>query len=307
MALAGVVGIVAAQGFSDTQPLASKDPIWFTLSRQRDRHGGYDGLGHVHRLTSREPSGTLRERADRAEAEQQLRVDNARSHERARIAREMHDVLAHRISQVSMHAGALAYRDDLSPRRDPHQCRGHPGEGERGAQRPARGPGRAAGPRVMALVGPPYPPTDDLPALIEESREGGMHIEFTDLLEGEAGDAGRRGPNGLPDRPGGADQRSQTRAWCDGADPAQRIPGGRGRPAAPQLRGVRLGTSRTRLRPRPDRTVRTRGAPRRAPGAPQGRVRRSSSTAGYRGPHEHLEHQDPGSCSSTTIRWCDPP
>ena len=27
----------------------------------------------------------------------------------------MHDVLAHRMSLVAMHAGALAYRDDLTP------------------------------------------------------------------------------------------------------------------------------------------------------------------------------------------------
>ena len=41
---------------------------------------------------------SLRERAERAEAEQQLHVERARQQERARIAREMHDVLAHRIS-----------------------------------------------------------------------------------------------------------------------------------------------------------------------------------------------------------------
>ena len=33
--------------------------------------------------------------------------------ERAELAREMHDVLAHKISLIAMHAGALAYRDDL--------------------------------------------------------------------------------------------------------------------------------------------------------------------------------------------------
>ena len=41
---------------------------------------------------------SLRDRAPRAETEQQLRVEQARQQERARIAREMHDVLAHRIS-----------------------------------------------------------------------------------------------------------------------------------------------------------------------------------------------------------------
>ena len=56
---------------------------------------------------------TLKNRAERAEAEQELRTSQARANERARIAREMHDVLAHRISQVSMHASALAFRTDL--------------------------------------------------------------------------------------------------------------------------------------------------------------------------------------------------
>jgi signal transduction histidine kinase len=63
----------------------------------------------------RELVATLRDRAERAETEQALRVAQARSNERARIAREMHDVLAHRISLVAMHAGALGYRSDLTP------------------------------------------------------------------------------------------------------------------------------------------------------------------------------------------------
>lgn len=57
---------------------------------------------------------SLQDRAETAEREQALRVVQARVNERARIAREMHDVLAHRISLVAMHAGALAYRDDLT-------------------------------------------------------------------------------------------------------------------------------------------------------------------------------------------------
>lgn len=55
----------------------------------------------------------LRERAESVERERERDVQAAREAERLRIAREMHDVLAHRISIVSMHAGALTYRDDL--------------------------------------------------------------------------------------------------------------------------------------------------------------------------------------------------
>ncbi|MEU8402512.1 histidine kinase [Nonomuraea sp. NPDC048892] len=60
---------------------------------------------------------SLRERARRAEAEQGRRVAEARMAERRRLARDMHDVLAHRLSLVATHAGALEYRPDSSPDR----------------------------------------------------------------------------------------------------------------------------------------------------------------------------------------------
>src|SRR4029077_6026743 len=53
-----------------------------------------------------------RERLRHAQAEQQLRVEQARHGERTRIAREMHDVLAHRISLLSLHAGALEFHPE---------------------------------------------------------------------------------------------------------------------------------------------------------------------------------------------------
>jgi len=62
----------------------------------------------------RELLATLSERADRAEREQGLRVQQARVTERARIAREMHDALAHRLSLVALHAGALEYCQRLT-------------------------------------------------------------------------------------------------------------------------------------------------------------------------------------------------
>ena len=58
---------------------------------------------------------SLRERALRAEANQRLDEDKARLAERTRIAREMHDVLAHRISLMALHAGGLELRPDLPP------------------------------------------------------------------------------------------------------------------------------------------------------------------------------------------------
>ena len=49
-----------------------------------------------------------------AEREQLQRIEQAKLIERAKIAQEMHDVLAHRISLLSMLAGGLAYRTNLS-------------------------------------------------------------------------------------------------------------------------------------------------------------------------------------------------
>ncbi|RMB58941.1 sensor histidine kinase [Tessaracoccus antarcticus] len=57
----------------------------------------------------------LQERAEHAERTRTGDIERARMTERTRIAREMHDTLAHRLSLVSLHAGALEYRTNLSP------------------------------------------------------------------------------------------------------------------------------------------------------------------------------------------------
>ncbi len=56
---------------------------------------------------------SLHERVAQAEAAQHATAEQARLTERARIAGEMHDVLAHRVSLIALHAGALEIRPDL--------------------------------------------------------------------------------------------------------------------------------------------------------------------------------------------------
>lgn len=57
--------------------------------------------------TRRELIANLRERTARLERERDLEARNATAAERTRIAREMHDVVAHRVSLMVLHAGGL--------------------------------------------------------------------------------------------------------------------------------------------------------------------------------------------------------
>lgn len=60
----------------------------------------------------REAMAALADRADRLQTEQEARIAEARRAERARLAAEMHDVLAHRLSMLHLHAGAMEVRTD---------------------------------------------------------------------------------------------------------------------------------------------------------------------------------------------------
>lgn len=57
----------------------------------------------------------LTDRAARAEVEARLRAEQAQTRVRQEIAREMHDILGHRLSLLSVHAGALEFRRDAEP------------------------------------------------------------------------------------------------------------------------------------------------------------------------------------------------
>ncbi len=131
---------------------------------------------------------TLRDRAERAEADQFVRAERARLAERTRIAREMHDVLGHRISLVALHAGALEVARDLPPaqvresaallRSTAHQAleelrdvigvlREEPGQ-----DRPST---------------VPQPTLADIPRLVDETRRSGATVDFEMQVDGAAG------------------------------------------------------------------------------------------------------------------------
>ena len=117
----------------------------------------------------RELVRSLRAQADRA-------ADEARAAERRRIAREMHDVLAHRLSLLSVHAGALEFHPD-APAEEVAEAAGVIRESAKTALEELRGViGVLREDGGESLTQPPQPTLADLAALVEESRAAGMRI-----------------------------------------------------------------------------------------------------------------------------------
>jgi signal transduction histidine kinase len=128
---------------------------------------------------------SLRERARRAEADQELHQEQARVAERTRIAREMHDVLAHRISLLALHAGGLEVRPDLPP------------DQVRETAALLRATAHQALEELRSVIGvlredegvepapaAPQPTLRDLDRLVEETRRAGTDIDFEMHVEG---------------------------------------------------------------------------------------------------------------------------
>jgi signal transduction histidine kinase len=127
---------------------------------------------------------------ERAASEQELRVAQARQMERNRIAREMHDVLAHRLSLLSLQAGALELWPDAPPA-EVARTAGVIRSNAHGALEDLREvigvlrSARVEDDRADGVPARPQPTLTDLPMLIDESRKAGMQValecEVTDL------------------------------------------------------------------------------------------------------------------------------
>ncbi|MEU7015576.1 histidine kinase [Streptomyces sp. NPDC046385] len=155
---------------------------------------------------------SLRERADSLEQELSLLADRAeqraqwaRREERTRIAREMHDVVAHRVSLMVVHAAAL----QAVALKDPQKAvRNAALVGDMGRQAltelremlgvlreevprvspalPLAAVGRAAAAAAEAAAADGGPCLDALEALVEQSRQAGAVVELVVLGEPRA-------------------------------------------------------------------------------------------------------------------------
>lgn len=116
----------------------------------------------------------------RQESERRDGLERARAGERARIAREMHDVLAHRLSILSLHAGALAHRTDLTAD-EVRQAAAVIRDNAHASLEELRG--TLGSLREEDPLGGPQPSFDDLPALVAEVREAGQRVGYRSALE----------------------------------------------------------------------------------------------------------------------------
>ncbi|WP_020667418.1 sensor histidine kinase [Amycolatopsis nigrescens] len=123
--------------------------------------------------------------------ERELRAEVTRQDERSRIAREMHDVLGHRLSLLSLQAGALEVNQGSTAEvaktvrttarqslQDLRQVIGvlRDGRDFTGREDDSAGPGSESGARAQ-------PNMADLPELIASSRQAGLPANITVLID----------------------------------------------------------------------------------------------------------------------------
>jgi len=157
-------------------------------------------VGH-HLAHRHEVMADLAERARRNEREEWLRINQARAEERAQIARDMHDVVTHRVSLMVLHATALEARltaasestvesaaesAEAARRRDAAEAARRRDAAAMAAQ--IQSIGRAALEELRTLVGVlrdgaaaplrPQPGIADLAELVDASRDLGLTVDL---------------------------------------------------------------------------------------------------------------------------------
>lgn len=152
----------------------------FTMALLASVEAGFVAAAGAYIGARRDLLSSLRERAAKAEEERELRAEQARISERARIAREMHDVLAHRVSLIALHAGALEVNADTTQ------------EQVHVAASIIRTTAREAMEDLRDVLGVlrseqeagdsdlvPQPRTTDIQRMVDQSRAAGLQAELT--------------------------------------------------------------------------------------------------------------------------------
>jgi signal transduction histidine kinase len=136
-------------------------------------------LGLVVRIRRAQLAG-LRERAARLEIERDQRTRLATATERARVAREMHDIVGHNLSVIITLADAGAYATDTAPERGKEALRliGDTGRSALGELRRVLGVLREASDSPGTPQLTPQPGIADLEALCEGVRGAGLDVVY---------------------------------------------------------------------------------------------------------------------------------
>jgi signal transduction histidine kinase len=149
---------------------------WLLVALQAAVVAGLAGWGLLMR-SRRQLIASLRARAVAAEVEARLRAERSRQEARAALAREMHDVLGHRLSLLSVHAGALTYYRDASADEI-----GRAAEVVRENARRALQDLREVIGVLRAPEGDhPLPGVADVVELVEETRRSGTPVDLQDV------------------------------------------------------------------------------------------------------------------------------
>jgi signal transduction histidine kinase len=175
--LAGVVGLIVAV-VALTGPLTASDTIFPVVV-----FGGCWVLGRVLRDRAR-LTAELTTRTEQLERERGERERDAVARDRVRIARELHDVIAHSVSVMVVQAGAARRVLDRDP------------DASVGALDAVQATGREALTEMRRLLGilrpdgqdadhSPQPSLDRLGALVARSRDAGLEVALS--VEGEPG------------------------------------------------------------------------------------------------------------------------
>ncbi|MFC7375175.1 sensor histidine kinase [Brachybacterium sp. GCM10030268] len=124
----------------------------------------------------------LHKRAEQAETGQAAAEEQARRAERTRIAREMHDIVAHKISLVALQAGALEVNSDLE-RAQVEQSAALIRQTATTALSELRevlGVLRSDGEEAPLM---PQPTWEDVRRLVETSKDAGITVDLFDFID----------------------------------------------------------------------------------------------------------------------------